>query len=63
MKSRKILGIIIDNKLTSKWHIDHTSGKISRGIEIVINNSKVIFEQICLNATKLFFDLPISYFL
>ena len=29
-------GIIIDNKLTWKWHIDHIAGKISLGIGMII---------------------------
>ena len=28
--------IIIDNKLTWKWHIDHIAGKLSRGIGMII---------------------------
>ena len=36
VQKTKFLGIIIDNKLTWKWHIDHIAGKISRGIGIII---------------------------
>ena len=36
VKKTKFLGIIIDNKLTWKWHIDHIAGKISRGIGMII---------------------------
>ena len=31
----KLLGIIIDNQLTWKWHIYHIAGKITRGIGMV----------------------------
>ena len=36
VQKTKFLGIIIDNKLTWKWHIDHIAGKISRGIGMII---------------------------
>ena len=36
VQKTKFLGIIIDNKLTWKWHIDHTAGKMSRGIGMII---------------------------
>ena len=35
VQKTKFLGIIIDNKLTWKWHIDHITGKISRGIGMI----------------------------
>ena len=35
VQKTKFLGIIIDNKLTWKWHIDHIAGKISRGIRTI----------------------------
>ena len=36
VQKTKFLGIIIDDKLTWKWHIDHIAGKISRGIGMII---------------------------
>ena len=36
VQKTKFLGIIIDNKLTWKWHIDYIAGKISRGIGMII---------------------------
>ena len=36
VQKTKFLGMIIDNKLTWKWHIDHIAGKISRGIVMII---------------------------
>ena len=36
VQNNKFLGIIIDNKFTWKWHIDHIAGKISRGISMII---------------------------
>ena len=36
VQKTKFLGIVIDNKLTWKWHIDHIAGKISRGIGMII---------------------------
>ena len=36
VEKTKFLGIIIDNKLTRKWHIDHIAGKISHVIGMII---------------------------
>ena len=36
VQKTKFLGIIIDNKLTWKWRIDHIAGKISQGIGMII---------------------------
>ena len=37
VQNTKFFGIIIDDKLTWKWHIDHIAGQISRGIGMIIN--------------------------
>ena len=36
VQTTKFLGVIIDNKLTWKYHIDSISGKIARGIGMII---------------------------
>ena len=45
----KFLGVIIDNKLTWKDHIMYISGKISRGMGIIIKSRKVLYKQTLLN--------------
>ena len=41
----KFLGIIIDNKLSWKYHIDHISGKIARGIGMIIKAREYLNKQ------------------
>ena len=41
----KFLGILIDNKLTWKQHIAHVSGKISRGIGMIIKARQYLNKQ------------------
>ena len=36
VQKTKFLGIIIDNQLTWKWHINYIAGKIARGIGMLI---------------------------
>ena len=36
VKCTKFLGVYIDNKISWKKHIDYTSGKVSRGIGIIL---------------------------
>ena len=36
VQKTKFLGIIIDNQLTRKWHINYIAGKIARGIGMLI---------------------------
>ena len=36
VRKTKFFRIIIDNLLTSKWHIDHIADKISRGRGMII---------------------------
>ena len=38
----KFLGVIIDNKLTWKVHINYISGKIARGIGVIIKAQKYL---------------------
>ena len=40
-KFSKFLGVHIDNKLNWKMHIDYVSGKIARGIGILIKARKM----------------------
>ena len=41
----KFLGILIDNKLTWKQHIAYISGKISRGIGMIIKARQYLNKQ------------------
>ena len=36
VQKAKFLGIVIDNQLTWKWHINYIAGKIARGIGMLI---------------------------
>ena len=36
VQKTKFLGIVIDNQLTWKWHINYIAGKIARGIGLLI---------------------------
>ena len=42
VRKTKFLIIIIDDKLTWKWHIDHIAGKISRGIGMIIKTRQYL---------------------
>ena len=48
-KSSKFLGVHIDNKLNWKMHIDYVSGKIARGIGILIKSRKVLSNECMTN--------------
>ena len=48
-KSSKFLGVHIDNKLNWKMHIDYVSGKIARGIGILIKARKVLSNECMTN--------------
>ena len=48
-KSSKFLGVHIDNKLNWKMHIDYVSGKIARGIGILIKARKVLRNECMTN--------------
>ena len=45
VQKTKFLGIIIDNKLSWKYHIDHISGKIARGIGMTIKATEYLNKQ------------------
>ena len=45
VQKTKFLGIIIDNKLSWKYHIDHISGKIARGIGMIIQAREYLNKQ------------------
>ena len=51
----KFLGVIIDNKLTWKEHINYISGKIARGIGIIIKARKYLNKDSYWVSTILFF--------
>ena len=42
VQKTKFLGIITDNKLTWKWHIDYIASKISRGIGMIIKERQYL---------------------
>ena len=42
VQKTKFLIIIIDNELTWKWHIDHISDKLSRGIRMIIKANQYL---------------------
>ena len=44
-KKPKFIGIIIDNKLSWKYLIDHISGKIARGIGMIIKAREYLNKQ------------------
>ena len=48
-KSSKFLGVHIDNKLNWKMHIDYVSGKIARGIGILIKARKFLSNKCMTN--------------
>ena len=48
-KSNKFLGVHIDNKLNWKMHIDYVSGKIARGIGILLKTRKVLRNECMTN--------------
>ena len=56
----QFLGVIIDNKLTWKEHIMYISGKISRGMGIIIKSRKFIYKQTLLN---LYYSFIYPYFI
>ena len=56
----KFLGVIIDNKLTWKDHIMYISGKISRGMGIIIKSRKLLYKQTLLN---LYYSFIYPYFI
>ena len=56
----KFLGVIIDNKLTWKDHIMYISGKISRGMGIIIKSRKFLYKQTLLN---LYYSFIYPYFI
>lgn len=41
----KFLGVIIDNKLSWKFHMDHISSKISKGIGILIRARQLVYGE------------------
>ena len=45
VQTTKFLGITIDNKLSWKYHIDHISGKITRGIGMIIKAREYLNKQ------------------
>ena len=45
VKHTKFLGVFIDNRLTWKKHIDYISGKISRGIAVILKARKLLNER------------------
>ena len=48
-KSSKFLGVHIDNKLNWKMHVDYVSGKIARGIGILVKARKVFRNECMIN--------------
>ena len=52
-KSTKFLRVHIDNKLNWRMHVDYVSGKVSRGIGILIRARKV-FSNGCM--TNLYYS-------
>ena len=42
VQTTKFLGVIIDEKLTWKYHIAHISGKINKNISVIYKVKKVI---------------------
>ena len=48
-KSSKFLGVHIDNKLNWKMHGDYVSGKIARGIGILVKARKVFSNECVIN--------------
>ena len=56
-KSSKFLGVHIDNKLNWKLHVDYVSGKIARGIGILIRARKV-FSNECMTYLYYAFVYP-----
>ena len=48
-KSSKFLGVHIDNKLNWKMHVDYVSGKIARGIGILVKDRKVFSNECMIN--------------
>ena len=48
-KSSKFLGVHIDNKLNWKMHVDYVSGKIARGIGILVKARKVFSNECMIN--------------
>ena len=57
-KSNKFLGVHIDNKLNLRMHVDYVSGKVARGIEIIIRARKV-FSNECM--TNLYYAFIYPY--
>ena len=45
VQKKKFLGIIIDNKLSWKYHIDYIFGKIARGIGMIIKAREYLNKQ------------------
>ena len=59
VKNTKFLGVIIDNKLTWKDHINYVAGKVSRAIGMIVKAKKYLRKEALLT---LYYSFVYPYF-